>query len=676
MFESKVQTRLSQTCIAKRRVLCHCTGGLPVPVRGCSEEFKTCCRCDCPLESLFMVSCCMGFEIALRRKSQASLREYFLNGYKVGGAFEHGAYEYNADEWCWIHKRSGIKVWQDAVDLTQSGGTGEVECLFHYTTQLGFRNITSPSKKAVEVFASLVTGGPKANAWWGQGVYSVRRAPDEWPDVATLIDNNFRNMHKRDVGSKGREAADQEYASRVAYCIPILANAAMCYDVSVQQTPEMQTEAWQASRHVRGPVPVCSCKNYIHRATWTVSSTLPRNLAGKLLNEPGQPERQCIVIRVESEEQVGHASAELLDTLQCRAVAAAEKLGPEHDTALLALNRLGIVLEERGAFAKAVPLQRRVLAVEERRRGRMHRRTITAVGNLALVLHRLGELHEAEDLYRRCLAACKVNLGEQHPETLNSMNNLAGLLEEQGKLDEAEELQCKALEGREAQLGAHHPETLQSINNLAVLLQTQGKLYKAEALKWKALARRETRLGVHHPETLQSINNLAVLLGEKGKVDEAERLHRAAMEGGESQLGPQHPDTLRYVNNLACLLEKQGKLDEAEELCRSQRFLRRGGAALSPRLAWHGGAAWCGARRDASEPQQPGAIPRRARFSPVKADRHFSARVRVTSKADTTIVIGCCGVALDLITVSSPGGWHGHMASSGGCGVGLDPNSC
>jgi hypothetical protein len=31
----------------------------------------------------------------------------------------------------------------------------------------------------------------------------------------------------------------QEYRSRVAYCIPILANVAMTYDVSVQQTPEM-----------------------------------------------------------------------------------------------------------------------------------------------------------------------------------------------------------------------------------------------------------------------------------------------------------------------------------------------------------------------------------------------------------------------------------------------------
>ena len=79
----------------------------------------------------------------------------------------------------------------------------------------------------------------------------------------------------------------QEYSSRVAYCIPLLANSAICYDVSIQQTPEMQKEAgsmlclernrfrvdifcstWlvthlcsagpgQASRRARGPVLEC-----------------------------------------------------------------------------------------------------------------------------------------------------------------------------------------------------------------------------------------------------------------------------------------------------------------------------------------------------------------------------------------------------------------------------------
>ena len=42
------------------------------------------------------------------------------------------------------------------------------------------------------------------------GVYSVQKPPDEWPDIEALIDNNYRNMLKRDIDLKGREAAVEE----------------------------------------------------------------------------------------------------------------------------------------------------------------------------------------------------------------------------------------------------------------------------------------------------------------------------------------------------------------------------------------------------------------------------------------------------------------------------------
>ena len=45
-----------------------------------------------------------------RSMPQASLRAYFRNDYKGGGVFKHDAYEHDADEWCWIHKSSGIKA--------------------------------------------------------------------------------------------------------------------------------------------------------------------------------------------------------------------------------------------------------------------------------------------------------------------------------------------------------------------------------------------------------------------------------------------------------------------------------------------------------------------------------------------------------------------------------------
>ena len=50
----------------------------------------------------------------------------------------------------------------------------------------------------------------------------MRRAPHEWPDVATLVDNNFRNMHKRDVASKGREAADKERVPSLGFHIIVV----------------------------------------------------------------------------------------------------------------------------------------------------------------------------------------------------------------------------------------------------------------------------------------------------------------------------------------------------------------------------------------------------------------------------------------------------------------------
>ena len=48
----------------------------------------------------------------------------------------------------------------------------------------------------------------------------MRRSPDDWPDVATLIDNNYRNMHARDVKTKGRQAADEESVPFLGATLP------------------------------------------------------------------------------------------------------------------------------------------------------------------------------------------------------------------------------------------------------------------------------------------------------------------------------------------------------------------------------------------------------------------------------------------------------------------------
>lgn len=42
---------------------------------------------------------------------------------------------------CFVHQ-----VWKDAIDLSQGRGHEAVECFFHYTSELGFRNITNTKK--------------------------------------------------------------------------------------------------------------------------------------------------------------------------------------------------------------------------------------------------------------------------------------------------------------------------------------------------------------------------------------------------------------------------------------------------------------------------------------------------------------------------------------------------
>ncbi|CAK8990921.1 unnamed protein product [Durusdinium trenchii] len=95
---------------------------------------------------------------------KVSLREYFRKHYQKGGLFLHREYQAEAD-WCWLHE--GLKIKASLID------------------------------------------GKRANTW-GKGVYCVQKAPDEWPDVETLIDNHYRSMLKREIDLKGSEMAIQE----------------------------------------------------------------------------------------------------------------------------------------------------------------------------------------------------------------------------------------------------------------------------------------------------------------------------------------------------------------------------------------------------------------------------------------------------------------------------------
>ena len=480
-----------------------------------------------------------GTELERRSSKKVSnLREYFLHDYKYGGMFQHDGYR-ASNSWCFEDKKFGIRVWRDAIDLTE-GAAGEVDCVFHYTSELGFRNITHTELQTAEIFASLVTAGKQANAWWGRGVYTVRKAPDEWPDIETLMDNNFRNMLRRDVEKLGQEAALQQYKGRVAYCIPILANSSILYDVSLRQTPEMVEH---------------------HKPPGT-------NLMGKCLDG-----RECIVVRVEQDDEVRNASAVLTATLKMRSSMAATNFGLTSEEALSADQRLGGVLFARGLYGEAEAVLTRLVSTCMTSLGPNDMMTLQSMHSMASLQWRQGKFLEAEELQRKVVESKTATLGQKHGDTLLSMKTLADILKDLGNFSEAERLHRQALEALEATVGLEHPETLSSVSSLAKVLRRLGNFPEALSLDRRVLEVREASLGPHHPDTLRAVNNLAGVLDKLSHSDndfiqEVESLLRRAHEGYKDTLGHSHPNTLRSVMNLATVLCKLDNLTEAEKLSR------------------------------------------------------------------------------------------------------------
>eukprot|EP00435_Cladocopium_sp_Y103_P036803 s1780_g9.t1 len=514
-----------------------------------------------------------------------SLREYFETLYREGGVFKSSEYKEDDDfTQAWKHIRTGIFVWKDAIDLSTKPNP---KCFFHYTGELPYRNITAIQKEAAEIWASLKTEGPGANAWWGRGVYSVPKPPNEWKNRQELLDNNFRNMMKRDLAdpNKGEAFVNKEYPPRAAFCIPLLIDAEHAYDVSVRATPEMEAA---------GKPP-------------------GRNLADKLLNEPGHPERCCVVLRVEGEQGIENAKGRLVDTLRQREANAQDgtaktgaKLrlgsalyqrgfheealgylqdafrdlefskGKEDPQTLQALHTLAICLAQMRRLSEAEPLFQRCLEVKARTLGAEHRSTLASMNCFALVLDGYYRHSEAEQLHRRCLETISKIFGPEHVDALAAETNLALDTVAQlfnvainfcylQRLPEAEPLLQRAFAIQAKILGEDHPDTLKTVQSLAQCLTRMQRLADAEFWFRQTLVSRERTHSSDHPEVVSALEGLAICLGKLCRLEEAEVFFRRAHDILHRTLGKLHPHRRDALRNLGMCLHRMGRAQEAEE---------------------------------------------------------------------------------------------------------------
>jgi len=251
---------------------------------------------------------------------------------------------------------------------------------------------------------------------------------------------------------------------------------------------------------------------------------------------------------------VEFANWRICERLVPHARAAAQYVGDGLDQSLARLlNKVGLYLVQRAAYAEAEPLYQRSLSICERALGPDHRIVGTLLNNLAGLYREQGKDDLAEPLYQRSLAIHEEALGPDHPDVSVSLQNLAGLYREQGKYDLAEPLFQRSLAIREEALGPDHRLVGTSLNSLALLYIGRRKYDLAEPLLQRSLAIFERALPADHPGIVTVLVNLSFCLTGMRRLNDAERLARRGHSVANRALGAEHPTTTVLARQLAFL---------------------------------------------------------------------------------------------------------------------------
>ena len=206
-----------------------------------------------------------------------------------------------------------------------------------------------------------------------------------------------------------------------------------------------------------------------------------------------------------------------LFVLACLATPSVALGQPEGETEQLArasqLSRRAIQLYQRGKFAEAIPVVKKVLEIRKKALGEDHPDYATSLNNLAELYRAMGDYAKAEPLYRQALEIRKRALGEEHPDYATSRKGLAGLHELMGDYAKAEPHYRKATEIYKKALGEDHPHYATSLSHLAGLYRSMGDDAKAEPLMRQALQ-----------VTRESVEATALVLSERQQLAMAEGL--------------------------------------------------------------------------------------------------------------------------------------------------------
>jgi eukaryotic-like serine/threonine-protein kinase len=279
-------------------------------------------------------------------------------------------------------------------------------------------------------------------------------------------------------------------------------------------------------------------------------------------------------------------------------------LSPTDPQVIRATAALGRVLQERGAYDKAIPLlaeaaqldevsgapiqdfaarlsaladahffaghyavadslNNRVLGIYRRVYGARHPLVGDILVNLGASQFDRGNYVEAERLDREALAITRGFYGEEHYKTATGLTVLGRALVFQNRFDEATTILRQALAVREHVYGPMHPTVASTVNELGNIAMQRDRYDEAHAHFARMLSIYRATYGENHYLISVATSNLGgVEMGRK-RYAAAESLFRAAVTGFTATQGKAHLNTAIARVKLGRALLRQGRFADA-----------------------------------------------------------------------------------------------------------------
>jgi CHAT domain-containing protein len=246
-----------------------------------------------------------------------------------------------------------------------------------------------------------------------------------------------------------------------------------------------------------------------------------------------------------------------------RALAIQERvLGQRDSITVSTLKRLTSTLTRLNQHAKALPLYERLLAISESGPDPEQLGIVDSLNGLAFTLNELGQYAKALPLYERALSIRENSLGPMDPNTADSLGDVAYTYIMLGQYSTALPLVERSLTVREQLLPADHPDVAESLNYLGLALSRSGQYVKAAPILQRAVAIREKALGPHR-DTAWSLIHLAFVYTQLGEFDKAKLTYERAVAMQEKVLGPRDAELATSLDGLALTYDQLGQYEQA-----------------------------------------------------------------------------------------------------------------